>query len=67
MTTKAFRMFNTAKAITINPAVLKNIPDFDDLFIEKEPKLRIARTGNVPKAKNNIVKPPFKKLPEERA
>jgi hypothetical protein len=55
-----------AKAITINPAVLKNIPDCEVLLIFDELKLKIAKTGNVPRAKNSIVRPPLKKLPEER-
>ena len=49
---------NIAKKITINPAVLKNIPDFKefDSFIDVK-EIR-ASTGNVPSAKTSIIRAP---------
>ena len=53
--------FKSANIITISPADLKKIPDFELFLIPKELKLTRARTGNVPRANASIVKPPFKK------
>ena len=50
----------------MNPADLKNIPAFGLPTILNELKLISAKTGSVPNAKNNIVSPPFKKLPVVR-
>lgn len=63
MTTKLLIRLNIANIITTRPAVLKKIPDLELLVILNEPKLRRAKTGNVPSAKANIVRPPFQKLP----
>ncbi len=65
-TTKLFIKLKSANMITIKPALLKNIPDFELFLILKELKLTKANTGKVPKAKKSIVSPPFKKLPVER-
>lgn len=59
-------ILNSANIITIRPADLKNIPDLELSLILKELKLKRARTGKVPRAKKNIVKAPFKKLPVVR-
>ena len=58
-------MLNKAKRITISPAVLKKIPDFELFPILKELKETNARTGKVPKANDHIINPPSKKLPVE--
>ena len=54
---------NIAKKIIINPAVLKNNPDFNPFENLLDAKLIIANTGNVPKVKTNIVIAPLTKLP----
>lgn len=64
-TTRIFIRLNKANMITTSPAVLKNIPDFELFLILNELKLMSARTGNVPSAKESIVRPPVKKLPVE--
>ncbi len=58
-------MLKRANKITISPADLKNIPDFELFFILNELKLTNASTGKVPSAKASMVSPPFKKLPVE--
>ena len=63
MTTSALMRLKNANIITISPAVLKKMPDFKLLWILNELKLIKARTGNVPRAKANIVSPPLRKLP----
>ena len=57
---------NKANIITIRPADLKNIPDLELFLILNELKLMRARTGKVPRAKENIVSAPVIKLPVER-
>ena len=59
-------VLNNANSITIKPAVLKKIPDLALFWILNELKLMIASTGKVPRANDNIVRPPLKKLPVER-
>ena len=54
---------NIAKRIIINPAVLKNNPDFNPLENFVEAKLIKANIGRVPKAYTNIVTAPLIKLP----
>ena len=66
ITTKLLIKLNKANEITINPAVLKNIPDLELFFILNELKLISANTGNVPRAKVSMVNPPLRKLPVER-
>ncbi len=56
-------MLNNAKVTTTNPAVLKNIPALELFRMPSELKLTNARTGNVPNANDNMVKPPLRKPP----
>ena len=63
ITTKLLIILKNANKITTRPADLKKIPDLELFFILKELKLTKAKTGSVPKAKESIVSPPFKKLP----
>ena len=63
MITRALIKLKRAKSITIRPALLKKIPDFSLFLILNELKLMRARTGNVPRAKESIVRPPLKKSP----
>lgn len=65
--TKLFIMLKIPKNITTRPAALKKPPAQDLFLIPRELKLRIAKTGNVPAAKANIVIDPAQKLPTERA
>ena len=62
----AFARLNKARAITIIPADLKNIPFHGLCAIFSEPKERRAKTGRVPSAKTNIVRAPCIKLPVVR-
>ena len=62
---RLFIILNTAKAITISPALLKKTPAAELLCIASELKLTTAKTGKVPKANASIVSPPAKKLPVE--
>ena len=66
MTTKLFIILKRAKRMTIRPADLKNIPDFELFLILNELKLMSAKTGKVPRAKANIVIAPVRKLPVDR-
>lgn len=52
--------------ITIRPAVLKKIPDFELFCTEKELKLIRAKIGSVPTANESMVSPPVIKLPVDR-
>ena len=61
--TKLFIILKNANIITINPALLKKIPDLELFFILNELKLIRASTGNVPSANASIVRPPFQKVP----
>lgn len=63
ITTKLLMRLNKANIITINPADLKNIPDLELFLMLNELKLIRAKTGNVPRAKANIVRPPVRKFP----
>lgn len=65
--TKLFIMLKIANIITISPALLKNTPDLELFFILNELKLISASMGSVPSANDNMVSPPFKKLPVVRA
>ena len=58
----ANRKLNTAKKITINPAVLKNIPDFKERENFTDVKEIKASTGSVPSANTSIIRAPGKKL-----
>ena len=62
MTIRLFIKLNRANIITISPADLKKIPDFELFFMLNELKLIKASTGSVPRAKENIVSPPSRKL-----
>ena len=66
ITTRLLIRLNKANRITISPAALKKMPDFAFFLILNELKLTRAKIGKVPKAKANMVSPPFKKLPVER-
>ena len=66
ITTKLLIKLNKANIITISPAVLKKIPDFELFLILKELKLIKASTGSVPSAKESMVSPPSKNPPVER-
>ena len=66
ITTKLLMRLNKANIITISPADLKKMPDFELFFILNELKLMSASTGKVPKANESIVSPPARKLPVER-
>ena len=63
--TKLEIRLKSANKITIKPADLKKIPDFELFLILNELKLSSASIGSVPKANINIVSPPPKKLPVE--
>ena len=63
----AFARLNRASAITMMPAVLKNIPFHGLCAIFREPNERSAKTGKVPRAKTVIVRAPCVKLPVESA
>ena len=63
ITTKLLMRLNKANIMTISPAVLKKIPDFELFLILNELKLTRARIGKVPRANVIIVSPPLKKLP----
>ena len=63
----ALDRFNSASAITMMPAVLKNTPFHGLWAMLREPKERRARTGSVPRAKTNIVSAPCIKFPVESA
>ena len=56
-----------ANKITINPAVLKKIPDLELFPIEKELNESNPKTGSVPKANESMVNAPCIKLPVESA
>ena len=62
---KLAKIFISAKSMTIMPAVLKNIPDFELEPILNELKLMSASTGSVPRAKTSMVSAPSMKLPVE--
>ncbi len=66
VTTKALIKLKSAKIITINPAVLKNIPFQDFCAILNELKKSRLNMGSVPKAKANIVSAPLIKLPVDK-
>ena len=55
--------FNIAKKTIMNPLVLKNNDDLKLFANLTDAKLIKASIGKVPKAKINIVKAPFIKLP----
>ena len=63
MITKLFVMLKSANNITMSPADLKNIPALGLFLMLKELNPINARTGNVPNAKQSIVRPPEEKLP----
>lgn len=65
-TTRLLMRLKSANIITISPADLKNMPDFELFLILKELKLMSASTGSVPSANASIVSPPFAKLPVVR-
>lgn len=66
MTTKLLIRLKRANRITMRPADLKKIPDFELFFMLNELKLISARTGNVPSANASIVNPPSRKFPVVR-
>src|SRR4030043_1407856 len=61
--TRADRKLNIAKKITINPAVLKNIPDFKECENLTDVKEIRASTGNVPSVNISMIRPPCRKFP----
>ena len=54
---------NTAKNNTINPAVLKNTPEFFDCENLTEVKDISDSTGSVPREKTSIIKAPESQFP----
>ena len=63
MTTKPLIRLKRANMITISPAVLKNIPDFELFWMLNELKLMRAKTGSVPSANASMVNPPRRNEP----
>ena len=66
ITAKLFSKLKIANIITISPAVLKKIPDFELFLILNELKLMRASTGSVPNAKESMVRPPVKNPPVDK-
>lgn len=63
--TSAFIRFKRPKNMTTSPAVLKKTPDCAFEWITSDPKLKSARMGSVPSAKDDMVSAPVQKLPLE--